>query len=140
MKRCPFCGNGVLEQKTITETYTYKGHSFEIEQRGEWCSECGEGILSGTDLKATDKQIREFQARVDGLLTSQEIRRIRKKLKLTQKQAAHIFGGGPNAFSRYERGETIPLRATSNLLRLLDRHPEQLQEIMPDDISTPQHA
>ncbi len=114
----------------MPQTYAYKDHSFEIEQPGEWCDACGEGVLSGADLKATNKQIREFQTRVDGLLTSQEIRRIRKKLKLSQKQAAQLFGGGPNAFSRYERGETTPLRATSNLLRLLDNHPEQLQELI----------
>lgn len=134
MKDCPFCGNGVLEAKTITETYTYKGQSFKIEQPGEWCSGCGEGILSGTDLKATEKQIRDFQARVDGLLTSQEIRTIRKKLKLTQKQAARLCGGGSNAFSRYERGEATPLRSTSNLLKLLDKHPEQLQELIENSV------
>ncbi|MDY0096423.1 MAG: type II toxin-antitoxin system MqsA family antitoxin [Candidatus Vecturithrix sp.] len=131
MKTCPFCGEGVLERKVLTETYTYKGHSFEIEQPGEWCSACEEGILNGKDLKATDKQIRDIQAQIDGLLTSSDIRRIRKKLKLTQKQAAEIFGGGPNAFSRYERGEATPLRSTSNLLRILDKHPEQIQELMP---------
>jgi len=43
---------------------------------------------------------------------------------------AEIFGGGPNAFSRYERGETTPLRSTSNLLRLLNNHPEQLAELL----------
>jgi hypothetical protein len=29
----------------------------------------------------------------------------RKRLRLTQKQAAELTGGGHNAFSRYERGE-----------------------------------
>jgi HTH-type transcriptional regulator / antitoxin MqsA len=131
MKICPFCGKGTLERKTLRETYTYKGHTFEIGQPGEWCTVCEEGILNGKDLKATDKQIRGVQAQIDGLLPSSDIRRIRKKLKLTQKQAAEIFGGGPNAFSRYERGEATPLRSTSNLLRILDKHPEQLQELMP---------
>lgn len=129
MKTCPFCGKGVLKRKTIKETHTYKDQSIEVEQPGEWCNVCGEGILDSSDLKATDKQIRDFQAQVDGLLPSSEIKRIRKKLKLTQKQAAQVFGGGPNAFSRYEHGEVSPLRSTSNLLRLLDKHPEQLQEL-----------
>ena len=133
MKTCPFCGEGVLERKTIKETYTYKDQSIEVEQPGEWCNVCGEGILDSSDLKATEKQIRDFQAQVDGLLSSSEIRRIRKKLKLTQKQAAQVFGGGPNAFSRYERGEATPLRSTSNLLRLLDKHPEQLQELIMEN-------
>ena len=134
MKTCSFCGEGVLERKTIKETYTYKDHSIEVEQPGEWCNVCGEGILNSSDLKATEKQIRDFQAQVDGLLSSSEIRRIRKKLKLTQKQAAQVFGGGPNAFSRYERGEASPLRSTSNLLRLLDKHPEQLQELSMEKV------
>ena len=129
MKTCPFCGKGVLERKTIQETYCYKGQTLEVEQPGAWCNLCEEGILENDDLKATRKQIRDFQAEVDGLLSSSEIRRIRKKLKLTQKQAADIFGGGPNAFSRYERGDASPVRATSHLLRLLDKHPEQLGEL-----------
>ena len=130
MKKCPFCQDGMLERTVILETYTYKHHSIEVQQPGEWCNICGEGIMNGEDLKATEQRIRDFQAQVDGLLTSQDIRRIRKKLKLTQKQAAEVFGGGPNAFSRYEHGEATPLRSTINLLRLLDNHPEQLQELM----------
>ena len=34
------------------------------------------------------------------------IARVRKKLALDQRQAAAVFGGGPNAFSRYENGQT----------------------------------
>jgi len=58
-----------------------------------------------------------------------ELARIRRKLKLTQKEAATLTGGGHNAFSRYERGEARPLPAVLNLFRLLDRHPELLKEI-----------
>ena len=36
---------------------------------------------------------------------SKEIRRIRRKLGLSQIAAARLTGGGHNAFSRYERGE-----------------------------------
>jgi len=87
--------------------------------------------LESANLKATEKQISDFQSQVDGLLTSNEIKLIRKKLKLTQKQAADICGGGPNAFSRYERGEAKPIRSTSNLLRLLSNYPNLLKELKP---------
>ena len=35
--------------------------------------------------------------------------KVRKKLALDQREAAEIFGGGVNAFSRYENGKTCLL-------------------------------
>jgi HTH-type transcriptional regulator/antitoxin MqsA len=54
---------------------------------------------------------------------------VRKKLDLDQREAAEIFGGGVNAFARYENGKTkLPL-ALVKLLKLLDRHPDLLSEV-----------
>jgi HTH-type transcriptional regulator / antitoxin MqsA len=61
---------------------------------------------------------------------SKEIRRIRRKLGLSQVAAERLTGGGHNAFSRYERGEAAPLPAVINLLRLLDKHPELLKDLV----------
>lgn len=61
---------------------------------------------------------------------SKEIRRIRRKLGLSQVAAARLTGGGHNAFSRYERGEAAPLPAVVNLFRLLDKHPELLHDLV----------
>jgi HTH-type transcriptional regulator/antitoxin MqsA len=54
---------------------------------------------------------------------------VRKKLDLDQREAAEIFGGGINAFSRYEAGKTRPSLALVRLLKLLERHPDLLDEI-----------
>jgi HTH-type transcriptional regulator/antitoxin MqsA len=54
---------------------------------------------------------------------------VRKKLDLGQREAAEIFGGGFNAFSRYENGKTKPPLALVKLFKLLDRHPELLNEL-----------
>ncbi len=89
---------------------------------------CGEAVLSGEDMAATEGLLVEFMKRVDQS-QAEELNRIRKKLKLTQKQAALLTGGGHNAFSRYERGESKPLPAVVNLFRLLGRHPELLDEL-----------
>ena len=61
---------------------------------------------------------------------SKEIRRIRRKLGLSQVEATRLTGGGHNAFSRYERGEATPLPAVINLFRLLDKHPELLADLV----------
>ena len=52
-----------------------------------------------------------------------------RKLDLDQRQAAELFGGGVNAFSRYENGKTRPPVALVKLLKLLDRHPNLLNEV-----------
>lgn len=57
------------------------------------------------------------------------ITNVRKKLALDQREAAEIFGGGVNAFLRYENGKTRPPLAVVKLLKVLDRHPELLNEI-----------
>ena len=62
-------------------------------------------------------------------LAGEELRRIRKKLKLNQVEASRLTGGGHNAFSRYETGKVIPAPAVVNLFRLLDRHPEELERL-----------
>jgi HTH-type transcriptional regulator / antitoxin MqsA len=54
---------------------------------------------------------------------------VRRKLALDQREAAEIFGGGVNAFSRYETGKTKPPLALVKLLKLLERHPELLTEV-----------
>jgi HTH-type transcriptional regulator/antitoxin MqsA len=126
--KCHACSKGILSQKTRSQVFTYKGKSITLQQPGLWCDSCEEGILSGEDIAKTEKAFDEFRSKVDGLLLPEEIRHIRKDvLKLTQEEAGKIFGGGKNGFSRYERGEIRPMPAVSNLLKMFERHPEDLK-------------
>lgn len=126
--KCHACSKGILNQKTKPQVYTYKGKSITLEQPGLWCDSCEEGILSGEDIAKTEKAFDEFKSKVDGILRPEEIRRIRKDiLHLSQEEAGKIFGGGKNGFSRYERGEIKPMPAISNLLKMFERHPEDLK-------------
>lgn len=92
------------------------------------CGECGE-------VEFDDQSARRYAAVGDELVLrererqSREIKRIRRKLGLTQRAAAKLTGGGHNAFSRYERGEVTPMPAVVNLFRLLDKRPELLKEL-----------
>jgi HTH-type transcriptional regulator/antitoxin MqsA len=74
--------------------------------------------------------MRAFSHEVNAAIVDPElIVKVRKKLALDQRQAAEIFGGGVNAFSRYENGKTKPPLALVKLLKVLDRHPDLLDEI-----------
>ena len=117
---------------------SFKGERFTIEHAGMSASVDG---LSGWRCQSCDEiefdaeSARRYAAAGDALVPrdrekqSKEIRRIRRKLGLSQVAAARLTGGGHNAFSRYERGEAVPLPAVVNLFRLLDKHPELLNEL-----------
>lgn len=127
-KICPHCFRGQLKRRSKPMTYRFKGRSVVLKQPGEWCNYCDEGILNGADLQATESTLKDFRQSVRQEI-AKSYRSIRQKLGLTQKQAGEIFGGGINAFSRYERGITEAPLATEKLLRLLDKHPELLKEV-----------
>ena len=76
------------------------------------------------------------------MLEPEEIRRIRKKLGLTQEAAGELIGGGPRAFQKYEIGELVPSRAVSSALVLLDHDPKALTvlEARQAKAMTRQHA
>jgi HTH-type transcriptional regulator / antitoxin MqsA len=76
------------------------------------------------------REMRAFSRQVNAAIVDPGfIASVRKKLDLDQREAAEIFGGGVNAFSRYENGKTRPPLALVKLLKLLHRHPELLHEI-----------
>jgi len=127
-KKCPTCFQGTLEQQVKRTQFEYRGQTLEYDQEGAWCGACGEGIVTGKEAAASESILDDFIDRVDKEEAA-ELARIRKKLGLSQKEAAMIAGGGHNAFSRYERGEVKPVAAVVNLFRLLDRHHDLLNEL-----------
>ncbi len=125
-KTCPLCKEGVLHTGTKAVTQSYKGHRYLSEARGAFCDHCEDGFLEYDE--AEEIAWLTFRDRIDAEDAS-ELVRIRKKLKLTQLEAARLAGGGKNAFSRYERGQAKPVAAVLNLFRLLDKHPDLIKEL-----------
>ena len=96
---------------------------------GQRCGTCGE-VVFDADSAARYAAAGDALVQAERMRQSREIRRIRRKLGLSQAAAARLTGGGHNAFSRYERGEAAPMPAVINLLALLDRHPELVKELI----------
>jgi len=106
MTKCPIC-NGSIKFETKDILSTYKNHTKAIPQSGYYCEQCGEAFLSPKDLTSNKKDIADFKREVENLLKSDDLARIRKKLHLSQQDAAELFGGGIRAFHKYEIGENI---------------------------------
>ena len=104
----------------------YRGRIYEFTAKGAFCDHCRDGFPEHDTREEAAWLV--FRDRVDAEEIA-ELARIRKKLGLTQQEAAKLAGGGKNAFSRYERGQAKPVAAVTNLFRLLDRHPDLLREL-----------
>ena len=127
--KCPSCGCAGMIDKVAEETLSYGGKSMTLHaMHGQFCSHCGEGIWD-------EESYRRYTVAQEGLVRAikgdpgADIRRIRKKLNITQAKLALAFGVDKVAFSRYERGETRPPAPLVKLLKLIDRHPDLLDEM-----------
>jgi HTH-type transcriptional regulator/antitoxin MqsA len=129
--QCPACGAAELVHDSRERPYTCKGETTAIPAVvGDYCPACGESVLDAGESGRVSAAMLAFNRQVNaGIVDPAFIASVRKKLALDQREAAEIFGGGINAFSRYENGKTKPPLALVKLLKVLDRHPELLDEI-----------
>ena len=129
--KCPSCGAAELIHDTRDVPYIYKGETDTFPAvMGDFCPACGEFVLDREHGDRYSEMVGSFQRQVNAAYVDPNyIAKVRSKLDLDQRQATEIFGGGVNAFSRYETGKTRPPLALAKLLKLLDRHPDLLGEI-----------
>jgi len=129
--KCPVCGAAELLHDTRDLSYIYKGEATVIPAvTGDFCPACAESVLDVAESDRVMQEMRAFSKQVNAAVVDPGfITKVRKKLGLDQRTAAEIFGGGVNAFSRYENGRTRPPLSLVKLLKLLDRHPDLLGEI-----------
>jgi len=128
---CPITGEPMVRD-TRPFVISYKGRKQDISLPGWYCDASGESIHSRDDLKVSDRALATLKAEVEGLATPTEVARVRKKLGLSQSKASEILGGGTRSFQKYESGEVMPSRAMTNLLRIMERHPEEIHRLEAD--------
>ena len=106
--KCPVCGSVELMHDTRDMPYTYKSEKMIIEDVvGDYCTACDEVILDSEESIRVSAAMLAFNKQVNASIVDPTfITDVRKKIALTQQEAAELFGGGINAFSRYETGKT----------------------------------
>jgi HTH-type transcriptional regulator/antitoxin MqsA len=129
--KCPVCGEAELIHDTRDLPYNYKGETTVIPAvTADFCPACDESITGIAETERVMREMQAFNKQVNAAIVDPTfIVNVRKKLDLGQREAAEIFGGGINAFSRYENGKTKPPLALVKLFKLLDRHPDLLKEV-----------
>jgi HTH-type transcriptional regulator/antitoxin MqsA len=126
--KCPECG-GPAPLEVREDTVEYKGSTASVKVRGHWCDRCGDAVFEGGALEKRERAFLELRARVEGVLSPHRVAEIRARLRLSQRRAGELLGGGPRAFQKYESGTQQVSVPMTNLLRLLAKDPKRLAEL-----------
>lgn len=94
--------------KTIAETVLVKVPALKDTLTGEV-------YLTGEALEIMDK----VKARHMGILLPGEIKEMRLRMNLTQRQMSELFGIGEKTYTRWENGRERPSQSLNRLLALL---------------------
>jgi HTH-type transcriptional regulator/antitoxin MqsA len=127
---CPVCDSNSLRATRYSDQFVHGGTKILVEDLEKYdCSECHSDPILPDQVRRNQVKIADAKRRADGLLTSDMIRSYRVRLGLSQSAAANVFGGGDNAFSKYERGEVIQSFQMDRLLRLALDLPSAMSQL-----------
>lgn len=121
---CPMCEEGHLTPATFEGDFKHNGDTIHVDALECFrCDACGADPVLEDQIRRNHRRIADAKRRSDGLLAGDEIKLLRESFCLTQQEAAALFGGGANAFSKYERGDVIQSVSMDRLMRLIANHP-----------------
>lgn len=117
---CEHCGKEVSfvlveEEREVI----YKGIKFKYPYVKAVCEACGQQVFPVSTGKVNYLAKIDAYKREVGLLSGEEIKAIRTKLGLSQKQFSKILGCGEKTITRYENG-AIQDKVFDNFMRMLD--------------------
>jgi len=123
--------NGFERFDNESFTVSYKSNTKEVLNLSGWRHKETQEVIfdHGTDSAERYSNAYDELIKKERMETSKFLKETRKKLKLSQKDASKITGGGHNAFSRYETNTANPLPSVVNLFKILNEKPELLSLI-----------
>lgn len=127
---CPICGDGCLHEIGYDHEFEHNGQFGLVHLKISKCDTCQSEVPTDAQLLFNKRAVVEFEKRVEKRLVGSEIRAIRKTLLLTQSEAAQVFGGGKNAFAKYEANDITQSESMDKLIRLCHEVPEARQWLM----------
>jgi putative zinc finger/helix-turn-helix YgiT family protein len=142
---CPLCKSADVRILRYSDTVDFRNMELDVENlQQSKCTNCGHKWTTSEQRNHNNSVIREAYVderdklrTKDGLMTGQEIASIREYFGINQREAASMFGGGYNAFNKYESGEVLQSFAMDRLLRLTKVVGKPAVDFLRDVFSTP---
>lgn len=129
-KLCLICMEEHEVQTVIlTDTEEYKGVEVSFRATYEYCVHTGEYLETEDMIKANSLAMKDAYREKTGFLTSKDIKAIRKKYDVSQKDFSEILGWGKATITRYENHQ-VQDRAHDDVLRKIDSDPKWFLQML----------
>lgn len=115
--KCIKCGHLVEAEAVRTVDAELKGDRVSVTLSAPQCMNCGHVVILGRNVRAYHRAVSEAYRRNVGLLTMDEIDRLRRNLTMTWPEFASYVFVGIATIKRWRRGE-IQTQALDRLVRL----------------------
>jgi HTH-type transcriptional regulator/antitoxin MqsA len=126
--QCPACGRHPLERRYIRDEFDYGPDDERIRVVAEAvpvlaCPGCEEVFYGPDAEQAHHRAI----CKALGLLTPEQIRRVRERVGMSQAEFARLTGIGVATLSRWEQGRLMQTRSLDGYLQILDAIPDAIR-------------
>jgi putative zinc finger/helix-turn-helix YgiT family protein len=129
-KLCLICMEEHEVQTVILEDIEeFKGIEVSFDATYEYCAHADEYLETEDMIKANSLAMKDAYREKVGLLTSQEIIRIRDKYEVSQKDFSEILDWGRATITRYENHQ-VQDRAHDDVLRKIDSDPKWFLQML----------
>ena len=115
--KCIKCGHVVAPEAPRTVETEFKGESVAVTLNAPQCMKCGRVVILGKHVRTYHRAVSDAYRRKAGLLTIDEIDRLRRNLHMTWPEFASYVFVGIATLKRWKRGE-IQTQALDRLVRL----------------------
>ena len=130
LELCAECGSATLTERVTPFEVSSGNKSDIIEDRQTFCSTCGNISYAGDQVSRHELAVAAKVRELDGLLSAEDLRRIRLKYGFRQADLEAMLSVGPKTWTRWERGKVPQSKAADTLIRVLAEDPEVARRLM----------
>ncbi|MBO1905340.1 type II toxin-antitoxin system MqsA family antitoxin [Microvirga sp. 3-52] len=130
LDRCIACEEVAVEERIEPYVVEHDGKSATIQDGRMVCTACGNVSYRGSQISEHELAVAAAIRQMDGLLSADELLRIRTKYSLKQTDMEQMLSTGPKTWTRWERGKVPQNKPADKLIRLLAEDPELTRQLM----------
>ncbi len=129
-KLCPCCMEEHDVQTVLVDAHEiFKDESVDYKAEYFYCNQADEYYTDEAMCSQNDIRMKDAYREANGLLTSEDIREIRSKYGISQKDFCILLGWGEKTITRYE-GHQVQDKAHDAILKKLDQDPEWFLQLL----------